>query len=160
MEVVKDIIYDKTLKYEPAFRGSEIISFNKFQSWGDNGFLYDKRIKKIIIYNKVTGKTQTNTIPKHTYNEFIEFYVDPITGKSYLFKFDKDNNGVLYNYNWKTNEYTSLLKTKYLVRGVFDGKLYISGRFDDTYAHYLIPIKGENKNIILMEENDEILFNH
>lgn len=149
--ILKDTIFDDALKFEPTFIGAEVINFNSFQSREEHCFLYDKRTKKLIIYNRVTGKTRVNNMPEITYDEFVEFYIDPISGKSYLFKFDTNNNGILYNYDWQENKYSTLLETKYLVRGVFDGKVYVSGVFDGTYAHYLIPIKGSNKNIILID---------
>lgn len=149
-------IYDQILKEWPelqhTYRGSEFIALNKVQVFGHYCFIYDKRYKKLIIYDAENRETQINRMPETTQKEFIEFYLDGETGKGYLFKYNSDKEGWLYTYDWKTNNYYKLLTTEYLIRGVFNNNVYISGLFDDTYGHYLIPITGSNEEILLLDE--------
>lgn len=137
---------------QKTYRGSEIIAFNKLLTFGDICFFYDKRYRKLIVFDMQLSKTRVNPMPETTANEFLEFYLDPSTGNTYLFRYNDQKEGTLYKYNYKKNEYYEILKTPHLVRGVYDNKLYVSGTFDNTVAHYLIPIYGVNSEIKLIED--------
>jgi hypothetical protein len=136
-----------------SYKGSEIIGFSDYQALGDDIFLFSRRHNTLIKYNTVSGEVSEINLPLlNKQNEAHEFYVDPIAGKCYLIKLLNDKN-IVYLMSDKDYSFTEVFTTPYIVRGIFNGKLYVSGMFDGAFGHFLIPIQGQNPEVIFIEND-------
>ncbi len=133
---------------EVKFMGSEIIAFTKFQSAGTNIFLFNRRGNSLCRLDTSTGTYQRINLPAlDNENEAHEFFIDPHTHNMYLLKLARNKENSVFLMSEKNYSLTEVGRVNFLVRGVFNNKWYVAGMFDGAFAHYLIPIYGQNEKV-------------
>jgi hypothetical protein len=135
------------------FKGSEIFGFSKYQFLGDNVFLFNRRQNTLSIFDETQASLRKVALPEvDSENQANEFYVDPIGGKCYLVQLNHLGDSKIYSFSLSDGSFKLIASTKHIVRGVFNGNIYVSGVFDGVVAHYLIPLHGQNPEIIFVDE--------
>lgn len=134
------------------YKGSEILGFSKYQSYGDNIFIFNRKQNTLIKYNTVTGeRTEVILPPVEAGKQVHEFYVDQFTGDCYLIKISDNNANTVSLMEEADHSFQEIVGTSYIIRGVYNRKFYVSGTFDDAIAHYLIPVQGQNPPVKFIE---------
>lgn len=131
-----------------TFLGSEIIGFTKYQVLGNDVFLFDRRRNKLTVLNTLNGSYTEIPLPElNPEDEAHEFFIDKQTKRLYLVKLTRDEGSRVFEMSKEAHTITEKALIKYKVRGVYNGKCYVSGFFDGAAAHYLIPLYGKNNDL-------------
>ncbi len=134
------------------FKGSEILGFNKYQKLDNTIFIFRRKQNALSTYNILTKQNEEiKLLDLEDENQLHEFFVDPIKKQCYLFRLSKNEENKIFKLSLHDNSFKLVATTKYIVRGIFDGKMYISGIFDDALAHYLIPLEGQNPDVLFFD---------
>lgn len=134
------------------FKGSEIFGFSDYQTNGKSIYIFQRKQNMLWKYEPATDVVKEIALPAvKIHNEANEFFLDPHTGKRYLFSFSSDDRNKVFEFSDDDSAFREVAQTKYMVRGVFSGKLYISGVFDGTVAHYLIPLNYQNQELLFID---------
>ena len=139
-----------------TYRGSEILGFNKIQYLSGKIYIYKRKSNVLWVYDIKHNTTSSIRMPPiNSQGELHEFYIDPLSGHFFIFKLIDTGVNKLYSIDLKEKSFTLVKETPYIVRGVFDEKMYVSGTFDDVYGHYLIPIYENNKDVLMLKNENE-----
>lgn len=137
------------------FKQGETLSFNNIQVHHKQLFIYDRSTNVIDVYNLEKYSSSYIELPQlKSEHECNLFYIDYFTGKKYVQNYTGSDTNILFELDIATGNLTKVLETPFLIRGVYNNKYYVSGIFDGTYGHYLIPLQGENEDVILLEDEN------
>ncbi|GEM_PF-2853251 len=139
------------------YRQGEVISLSQLHIKQNKLYIYKRNTNVIDVY-EIGRQDNSSTIielPALLSNEECNlFYLDYFTGKLYVQNYNGSEKNILYELDEGNGSLTKLLETPYLIRGVFNNKYYVSGIFDGTYGHYLLPLQGANEGIILLDDGN------
>ncbi len=136
-----------------SYKGSEVFGFSRIQYLNGHIYIYLRKENLLICYSPARNKVVSyNLPPLEKKNQLHEIYLDPIQEKIYMFQLTEGSPYKLYLIDPDKASYTLVKETTYIVRGVFNGQMYVSGTFDGVYGHYLIPVSGQNEEIIMLNE--------
>ena len=135
------------------YRGSEVLGFTKYQKLGDDVFLFRRKQNALSKYNILSKENEEIKLPSlEGENQLHEFFVDPIGKQCYLFVLSKSGANKIFSLSMQNRTFELKTTTNHIVRGVFDGKMYVSGIFDNALAHYLIPLSGQNQEVNFIDK--------
>lgn len=121
----------------------------------DKVFYWDQFRNRLTIFSRELVQSKTiaplDVVPGNGVNQF---YYDRATQKKYLWRWDGDRNkGELFQWDISSNEFTKAAGDySGIIKGVYQGRYYITSDFEDTIGHFFIDPKGEKQDLQLLPD--------
>jgi len=141
----------------PAPVKSEYLRYTGF---GYNTFVYVKgklffnfkELNQLYVFSFARKKTKKISLPEvDTAREVNDFYYDYIAGKYYIVNYREGQKTSIYELFPVQGNYTFVTETPYNVWGIIDGHIHVISSFEGKFGHFLIPLKGDVEDIILLD---------